>query len=470
VTHRIVRASIAVLGLLLAGCRGASHPPVILVTVDALRADRVGLYGGLATPHFDRVGLEGAVAAHAVAPFGRTTQSVGSILTGLHPLHHGADGLGMRLPASNTTLAERFGAQGYDTAAFITNIVLQPGFGFEKGFGLFSNPESRWVGDSANTLTDEALAWVRDHARTGERPFFLWIHYLDPHWPYEPSPEFARRTDPGWTAPSDVAARIDRGEIAWGKLLFDAPAAVGNDGIERLRRAYDAEVLQTDAAVGRLLNGLAQAGVLDRAVVLFASDHGESLGEHAYWFGHGEYIYEPVLRVPLAVRYPGTIPAGTRVEGDVQLTDIAPTLLDLAGLGVPPGVDGVSLAPALRAGGTQRAPARAAVHLSDHLLVRRENPRRPVAGREGRWWAVREHDLKLLRIPTGPNAWSEELYDLAADPAEAHDLARERAADATRLRERLGALVAGSFRDMPRDDADAPPVDVEKLRSLGYAH
>ncbi len=449
--------------------RRAPARPVILVTVDALRADRVGLYGGpLATPHMDRVGREGAVARHAVAPFGRTTQSVGSLLTGQHPLRHGADGLGMVLPAKVQTLAEAYKAAGYDTAAFISNIVLQPGFGFEQGFDVFSNPPARWVGNSGFAIADEALAWVERHANAdvGARPFFLWVHVLEPHWPYEPREPYARRAAPGFAGYSDLPRRIDAGEVSWGTLLFDAPALLKPGEIDFLRRMYDGEVLEADDVVGRLLGGLEKLKVLDDAIVVLTADHGESLGEHDYWFGHGEYLYEPTLRVPLCVRAPGLVPAGTALDGTVQLADLFPTLLDLSAIAVPEGLDGTSLATLLKGGGS--VPDRPAIQLTDHLLVRRENPRRAVPGREGRWWAAREGALKLIRIPTAPGAFAEELYDLRADPGETRNLAAERAADLARLRGRLLDAARPLVAVAPTDEHDAPEIDAEAMKGLGY--
>ncbi len=464
--------AVLVLTALLAtcSCRGPAtgRVPVILVTIDTLRLDRVGLHGAkLPTPAIDRIGREGAVADYAVAPFGRTTQSIGSIFTGLHPLHHGADGLGMSLPAEAVTLAEILAQRGYETAAFATNVVLAPELAFNQGFRLYSNPRARWEHDCADAITEDALTYVA-RREFGDKPLFLWLHYLDPHWPYEPRPEYARAAGaPGGDA-TRIAERVASSQLAWGRLIFDARAALAPAEIETLRRLYDGEVVQTDAALGRLWDGLAKDGLLDDAIVILTSDHGESLGEHDYWFAHGEYIYDSVLRVPLFVRAPG-VRAGTRLSGIVRLEDVMPTILDLAGLTVPDGLDGRSLAAELRRGGAVAVPARSAVHLADHLLVRNENPRRPVKGREGRWWALREGNLKLIRIPTGTGTWSEELYDIASDPGEQHNVVAERAADAARLRGELERAAAALARGGRPETAEQPAVDRDALRSLGYA-
>lgn len=373
-------ASVALaLGLVLAlspSCRRDPPRPVLFVTVDALRADRVGAYGsrGLPTPAIDRFAREGALVEGAVAPMGRTTQAVGTLLTGLHPLAHGADGLGMTLPAGPPTLAERFRAAGYDTAAFASNVFLRPGLGFERGFGVFSNPKQRWDGDSAAALTDEALAWLR-RAAQGDRPWFLWVHYLDPHWTYEPPAEFGTRADPDWNGPFDFFGRVAASRLSKGQAIFETDRILTAREIEHVQRLYDGEVAATDAAIAALWNGLLSLGLADRVIVVFTADHGESLGEHRYWFAHGEYLYEPSLRVPLLVRAPGIVPAGTRVTGTVPTQDVAPTLLDLAGLPPFEAADGRSLAALLRAGGRQGAPPATTVHVADHILVHPENPR-----------------------------------------------------------------------------------------------
>jgi arylsulfatase A-like enzyme len=267
----------------------------------------------------------------------------------------------------------------------------------------------------------------------------------------------------------DLAERVESGAVPWGRMLFDALSVLTAAEVEQARRMYDAEVLQTDAAVSQLVAVLKELGYWDRAVLAFASDHGESLGEHDYWFGHGEYLYDTTLHVPVMLRAAGQIPPGTRIEGVVRLEDVAPTVLALSGAPVPPGLDGVDLAPLLRRGGTVASPRPTAVHLTDHLLVRNENPRRPVAGREGRWWALRDGTQKLIRIPSGPNSWDEELYDLAADPDESVNLAGTRTAETVRLRQLLRVLSIDLVKNAPTEDGAGTHPDPDRLRSLGYA-
>ena len=456
---------------LAAACGRAPAPrPVILVTIDALRPDRLGPYGGpLPTPAFDRAAREGALVETATTPIGRTTPGIGSILTGLHPLAHGADGLGMPLPPKPRTLAELFRARGYAAAAFVSNYFLRPGLGFERGFEIYADPPARWEGDSGPSVVREALAWTET---VKDRPFFLWVHILEPHWTYEPEARFAQAADPDWRGDDGEAARAARGFPPTGALLFGADKALPPRSLEHVRRMYDGEVLAADAALGALLDGLARQGILDRAVLLVGADHGESLGEHGYFFGHGEYAYEESLRVPLLVRAPGLVPAGARLAGNVGNADVAPTLLDLAGApAAPESFDGLDLAPLLRAGGRQAAPARAFVHLSDDELVHAENPRRGPAGRAGRWRALREGTMVLVRVPRAAGGFDDELYDLAADPRQRNNLAAARPDDvrrmARRLDDELRPLLARFAASGAAEAPEAP--DLERLKGLGYA-
>lgn len=460
------RVALLVTIAVLAGCAADVPRPVVLVTVDALRRDRVGAYGRAPrpTPNMDGLARAGALVEDAVAPFGRTTQGVGSILSGLHPLAHGADGLGMTLPDRVTTLAEILRERGYRTAAFTSNAFLRPGLGFEQGFQIYADPRPRWEGNSAEALTDESLAWLAERSRSTE-PWLLWVHYLDPHWTYEPPPDLAAEAGP----PDPVVEKVAQGFPPTGELIFRAPNLLAPGAIDHVRRLYDAEVAATDRALGRLLAALPR-----EAIVVLTADHGESLGEHGYYFAHGEYVYEPSLRVPLAVRAAGLIPAGTRVTGTVPLESVTPTLLGLLRAPVPEGLDGLDLSEALVRGGSVAAPPVSTVHLADHVLVRPENPRRPVPGREGRWWALRDGTKKLIRIPVSDGRFLDELYDLAADPGELRDLAAQDPATVARmvdaLKEKQRALLARWQTSGATDARSADDAGRDTLKSLGYAH
>ncbi|UCF68161.1 MAG: sulfatase [Acidobacteriota bacterium] len=471
----MTRQLAAVLLLLLptVACRSQASGaprPIVLITIDTLRADHLGLYGGtgLATPHMDRIGREGAVVRTAYAPFGRTTQSVGTILTGLHPLRHGAFGLSHALPESVETVTERLRASGYATAAFVTNVHLRRGQGFEQGFSLFSNAPERWERDSAFAITREGLAWLSQ--RAADEPFFLWLHYLDPHWAYAPDPEWARRADTDWSGGFDLFERVRSRQLAKGEIIFSADEVLTAREIEHARRLYAAEVAQTDAAIGELVAGLEQLGLLERVILLLTADHGEALGDHRYWFAHGEMLYDDTLWVPLLIRAPGLVPAGTELIGTALLEDVAPTLLELAtGQDARGPHDGQSLADELGAGGRVRLGERTALHLTDHDFLHDENPRRYLPGLEGRWWAIRQGDWKLIRVPRGEGlAPEEELYNLALDPKERDDRLAHEPQIAARLRRELDRQQASFGRVEAADEAEVDEQLLDALRRLGY--
>ncbi len=447
-------------------CRPVEQRPVVLITIDTLRADHVGAYGAapLPTPNLDRIAREGALYENAYAPMPRTSQSVGSILTGLHPLRHGADGLGMTLPPNVVTLGEAFKSAGYATAAFTSNVFLRGGLGYEQGFDVYSNPQSRWWLDSAASQTREVLAWLANATRA-PAPFFLWVHYFDPHWPYDPPPRYARLADEAWAGRPDFGAWLAQDESRKGELIFRAPNVLAAREIEHLQRLYAAEVASTDAAIGELLSGLEQLKLLDRAVLLLTSDHGESLGEHEYWFGHGEFLYDETLRVPLMIRAPQL--AAERVRETATLEDVMPTLLQLAGVEVPDGLDGRSVVPS---DGQAPAGATEVIHLTDHLLVHPENPRRPVPDREGRWWSIRSEGWKLIEIPQAKGTSQFELYDTARDRGESDDKSASEAPRLADLQRMLQQRRQELLRDFRAAPAAAGAPDRATLRSLGYVH
>ncbi|MDH3284645.1 MAG: sulfatase-like hydrolase/transferase, partial [Acidobacteriota bacterium] len=240
--------------------------------------------------------------------------------------------------------------------------------------------------------------------------------------------------------------------------------------IEHVRRLYDAEVAGTDRAIGTLLEGLDELGLSGDLIVALTSDHGESLGEHSYWFGHGEYLYDETLVVPLLLRAPGLLRAGARLSGLTRLEDVAPTLLELLGVDPPDGIDGRSFASSIRAGGTNGVPEDVAeLQLTDHVLVRDENPRRSVPGREGRWRAVREQRWKLIQVPLGNGETAEELYDLAEDPEETANLLASRPDEAERLRFQLQRLAQSLGSRTTEQEDPSTQEHLDTLRGLGYA-
>ncbi len=454
----------AILLALFPACAQERHrASLLLVTIDTVRADHVGAYGYSrpTSPRIDALAREGTLFRNTFAPVPRTTQSVATILTGLYPKHHRARGLFSFLPPANVTLAEILKERGYATWAVVSNIFLQPGKGFEQGFDSYSNPRSRFDGDSSREITDEALVKIRS-ARPGA-PFFLWVHYLDPHWSYDPAPEYAERFDPGYR-PSEAMKEMQAGKFHKGDLIFNNPL----DPADRrhLAALYDGEIAQVDDQVGRLLDGIPPA-IRDDLLIVLTSDHGESLGEHGYSFAHGEYLYDGTLRVPLIFVFRGRIAAGGSESRAAALMDIAPSILRLLGLPDRPGMDGI---PLFRAGEGRFSPAGGHDLLfaeTDYQLIHSANPRFYIPGVRGRWSSARRGPAKLIRIPR-PEGDLQELYDLAADPGEAHPLEAASRPPGPELAHDLDGWVDYEEGAGASLEESLTPEQKERLRSLGY--
>ena len=423
------------------------QPSVLLVTLDTTRFDRFGCYGGPArnTPNFDRLAREGVRFDAAFAQSALTPPSHASILTGLNPPRHGVRvlyaGSGYRLPDDVPTLATVLGNKGWDTAAFLGSFAVSEFYGFQRGFKVFDSgvrdprsfgvtPDGVWKWNvevnqrRADATTDLAIDWI---GRTGG-PFFLWVHYWDPH-------------DDVLVPPADILGQ------------FGVPAQPGES---RLRALYDAEVHFVDRQFGRLREALARRGLWDQTIVVVIADHGEGLGDHGWWFHR--LLYQEQIRVPFIVRSPGERGAPV-VPQVVRSVDIFPTVLEALGISHSP-VDGQSLA-GLMSGKAEPPRFAYADSINTFDFATRLTRQRPL---DGLLHGVVEWPYKLIHRPRTPDA--DELYDLSADPREMSNLfARERS--------RAGRLVArlkqvNGFVDKPfegeADDREA----VERLRSLGY--
>jgi arylsulfatase len=454
----------------LAACGGPPPPSVVLITIDTLRADHLGCYGyhRPTSAGIDRLANEGALFERATATVPRTTQSVASILTGRYPRGHGARGLFSILSEANITLAEILRDRGFATAAFTSNMFLTPEQGFDQGFEIYDNPRRRWSGDSAAEVTANALAWLDE--RPADVPFFLWIHYLDPHWSYQPSPPYDRAFDPEFDGPLTIYEDLALNRLTKGEVIFEN--RLDQRQIEHLIALYDGEIAQIDQALTPLLRRVADLG--KPVLTVLTSDHGESLGEHDYHFAHGEYLYEPGLRIPLLFHLPGRIPAGLRVGDLVQTIDVAPTILGLLGIDGLQSVDGrpLFLAAASPDGSLQTAPGRSMLFAeSDFQLIHPENPRYYLPGPGGKWSAASDGRYKLIHIPRGDREIIE-LFDLVNDPGETRDLSADSASAA--IRGRLLRQLKGFVDYAPGSPSVTPdrldPERLKQLRSLGYVN
>lgn len=394
--------------LALGGACGPPLPPpsLLLVTIDTLRADRVGVYGSTAgaTPNLDVFAARGVVFEEALASAPLTLPSHATILSGLEPVHHGVRDNGQYVfPGDRETLATWLKAKGYATGAFVAAYVLDRRFGLARGFDHYDDKIAR-RSSGASVLESErpctavvaaAEGWLQE--RSG--PFLAWAHIYEPHAPY--------------AAPEELRARFGD-------------------------RAYEAEVAQADLCFGRLLKA-AEARAGRRLVVAVLGDHGEGLGDHGE-STHGLFVYQSTLRIPLVIAGPG-LPERTRRFGLARSADVAPTLIARLGQALPAGLDGQDLF-------AGEAP-REAYAESFYPMSFGWSPLR----------ALRLGSLKYVDAPRP------ELYDLAGDPQETHDLSASRSQDVERLRAALLALVRTERAAAPR--ASDPEV-AERLRALGY--
>ncbi len=404
-----------------AGCPGStpSARNVLLITLDTLRADRVGSYGsdrGL-TPRLDALAAEGVRFANAFSPVPLTGPSHASMLTGRYPITHGLRNNGTMVLAEEEVLAsEVLHERGFRTAAIVSALVLSSEFGIDQGFDLYYEEGIKgtkagsglWFNHRpGDQSVDRALTWLR---ASSDRPFFLWVHLFDPHDPYMPPPPF--------------------------DALYPG-------------RPYDGEVAFTDAQVGRLLDALREMGLYDDTLIIAAADHGEGLGDHMEPY-HAIFAYDTTLKVPLIMRVPGGS-RGRVVEDLVSLLDVGPTILDGLGMPIPEGAQGSSLIGAA-AGET----------IADRPLFLETIMPTTSYG----WATVRalvKPSWKLIDLPVP------ELYDTTADPREQenlHDREPDRAAE---IRSEYRLLVDGLEATARRvENVAVDDATRDALLSLGY--
>lgn len=505
--------ALCVLAALLAaqGCaRKTPQPNVLLIVVDTLRADRVGARGErVTTPRLDEFAQDAVRFTHLQSPRAKTTPAVASLLTGLYPHDHGVRDLTTPLPKGVRTLAHGLSDAGWRTGAIVGNYVLRDELsGLAGGFDMWVEdlPELQGVPPEdvpqrgAVSLTDGALLALglaerpadnagpeRPLVRDG-KPWFLYLHYMDPHGLYAPPPEHDVFTsaEPRWIPPASEPRADGSGAqwIAEYNVLPTDRDAQGRIDAARVIDRYDGEVRAVDAELGRLLDELRANGLLENTIVLIVADHGESLGEHDYWFEHGRYAYEATCRVPGILRVPESLRRGDATgerHGDLSLCDLAPTILDLLRL---PRLSAAGDGPR----GTSRT--RLIELDEDPRPVFSEKVERAEKSQAVQTKAVRLGDWKFLRRYTHlPDLerpghdrlvlLGEELFDLTNDPHEAFDLSQAPPPDAPleRLRAellrfstadehfgRLARELQDRREELGRDDPEALRI----LRSLGY--
>ncbi len=367
------RQCFILLGLTACGQPNAEDQrPVILISIDSLRADHCTPYGHSAgfsqeesTPFLQRMAEEGVVFENCSAAAPWTLPSHIGILTAMHPMEHGVRARRFRLPEDTENIAGKFKHVGYQTAAFYSAPFLHPSWGYYPGFDTYvgaapylnsaeatdammnaGTPEIKKFHDAADTdkenaphVVDRALEWLEKDNRK-EEPFFLFLHFWDPHYNYQAPDRYNRMF-----LPEVTDADRELGETFTPRLPRDYSA----DEILRLKALYDAEIRYTDDQIARLFAQLEQWGLGNEVIIAVVSDHGDHFGEHGHYYHH-RTLYEEVTHVPMVLRAPGLLKPAQRVAGSVANYDVGPTLLDLAGLSAWPERSGRSALPLLSGG------------------------------------------------------------------------------------------------------------------------
>lgn len=429
--------SVLILGCIL-GCGGSGapdtaipeQPSVLLVTFDTTRADRIGCYGyqRARTPIVDGLAAGGVRFDDATAQTPTTLPSHASIFNGTYSPYHGGRGNGFyRVGDENESLVELLQAAGYQTAGVAAAFVLDRRFGLAQGFDIYDDDssdmaKSREFTDasrSAESVNRAALAAIdRFDPR---RPFFLWVHYFDPHAPHAPPAEFQQHF------PRDTSGR------------------------------YDAEIARTDARLGELIDELTSRGLMKNTLTVFTADHGEGFPGPHDELTHGIFVYHDTLRIPLIFHAPQLIEAGSTASVLARQIDIAPTILDLLGMETGEMMQGRSLAPWLRGNSAAGADEEPVLSYAESVL-----------GWDAQGWSplftIRDQEWKLIMAPRP------ELYDLKSDPDELDNIYSPDHEQVARLLPEL-VSIRDTANPMRPDDVPGQPIsarDARRLQQLGY--
>ena len=449
---------------------------LLLITVDTLRADHLSVYGyqRATSPVIDRLASEGLRFEQPAVQWPKTGPSFASIFTSTYPKDNGiVRKVGIPLPCRFRMLAETLQEAGYQTHAVVANGAVGSDFGFDQGFDSFQEtwklePGDPEDGDANRAAVVNRLARDVIEGLDKDRPYFLWLHYLDPHHPYAPPGEWRDRfqEDELW----DGERKIEIFDSPRRQMLGIGQQQVidGRDEMAFYVARYDAEISYVDSEIGRILELLGERGLMEKTLTAFTSDHGESLGDHHYYFDHGRFGFEDSARVPLILHYPGVIEIGVDPH-PVQLLDLAPTFLDFAGIELEDGrwAQGRSLVPRLF--GQEDAEGSLAYLEAGYEM-------------DHRWQKiVRDRRFKLvLSRGQSEQRWIGgvgvplTLFDLQDDPDESENAAERFPDDFARLEKQLWQWTKAEPFDALLDppgcgeETETDPETIKQLEALGY--
>jgi arylsulfatase A-like enzyme len=422
---------------------------VVVYLTDTLRADKLRPYRAetrVRTPRLDGWAERAAVLTRGHGQENWTKPSVATLLSGLYPWEHHATSEEAVVPNDVDLVSERLGREGFTTGAFVANGFCSDRFGFRQGWRTFRNYVREGLRNQAEFVAHDVLEWL-DHA-PADRPFFLYVHTVDPHVPYMPPSAELALYDP---LPYEGVVDFNRDR----ELLEHVKAGslhLNDRDREHLQALYDGEISYHDTHFGGIIDGLASRGHGDDTMVVFTADHGEEFWDHGS-VGHGHSVFEELIHVPLIVHIPGVTDAasgGMRVDDVVGLVDVLPTIYDALGRPIPADLSGQSFLPMLLG----EAP---------------DAPRAAVTGFMEGWRAINVGRLKLVQRTERHVL----LYDTVADPGELTDLAAERPIAVRYARGLLGLVLAGVEHGGARHSIAAQATQIDdttrhELEALGY--
>lgn len=423
-------------------------PSIVLISIDTLRADHLGCYGyGRNTsPYIDAFSKSSIRFANAITPRPQTLPAMASVMTGNYPHTHNARGNMNMFMHRNTSLAEILKNYKYKTAAFVGNWILRKDAGIGQGFDLYNDSMSETELNRLNIyekkapdMNKDVFSWLDEN---GHKPFFLWVHYQDPHGPYvapEPYKSMFKNPEADW---------VDESLIPEYQKLPWVPVKEGKVDANGYRDAYDAEIRYCDVYVGKLLEKLENL-FNDTVITIIVADHGESLGEHHYYFAHGDFVYDACSRVPFIMQWK-QFKSPSVIDEQVCIKDIPPTLLDMIGVPVPPCIEGKSLWPLLN--GTIK-------NGSEYVFIERHNKIKAV--RSSEWKYIENwHDNSF------------ELYNIITDPGEEKNVVSEYQPIVKKMKNKLSGWINETDRSPLEENQEMKLNKREKdiLKSLGYAN
>jgi arylsulfatase A-like enzyme len=464
-------------------------PNVLVLLIDTLRSDHLSCYGyGRRTsPNMDQAAAGGVLFLETYSQASWTKPATASLMTGVYPSTHQTTTMGSGLMDSFRILPEVYSDHGYRTAILTSNNLVSPLFGFDQGVDFFYYGKSQMVRElmlgniirtllrsnqkrkqkvedyfwrvesflrfservdydpSADALNARFLEWYEEDP---DRPFFAYIHYIEPHYPYTPPAPF-----------DTMFSKIEPGAYVqptqnYGFQPFDEMGSVDNGLLETVIGEYDGEIAYLDDCFGRFFSELSERGIFDNTILVITSDHGEEFFDHAMW-GHGHSLFNEVVRIPLIIRFPPEVPAGTEVTALASLVDVFPTLLDLSGIEDSVDVAGHSLVPLMHAGGGETT----ASESYGEVLK---------GGR--RAWFLTDGKYKLLRYQKGVLERTM-LFELDDDGTEHSDLVDSLPGVADSLLERMEAIYRKSSSNaVEGNQRRIDKATEDQLRALGYIY